>query len=172
MSVFLVALAAWLVVRAGERQDATGWMLAAGVALALANATAYSSALFDPIVILLALVTAFPKPGGKLAAGRALALVAVVALLLTPGLLIGGSSYLHGIERDDAGPGRRHRLHAVRPRQFLVLDRPLSSWPLSAAWSSAGSASRDARRRGCWRCWPPPRCSCRSSRRACTPPHR
>ena len=96
MSVFLVALAAWLVVRAGDRQDATVWMLAAGVTLAVANATSYSSALFDPIVILLALAVAFPKPGGKLAAGRALALLAVVALLVTLGLLIGGSRYLHG----------------------------------------------------------------------------
>jgi len=99
MSMFLVALAAWLVVRAGDREDATVWMLAAGVTLAVANATAYSSALFDPIVILLALAVAFPKPGGKLAAGRAVALLAVVTLLVTLGLLIGGSSYLNGVEK-------------------------------------------------------------------------
>jgi len=97
MSVFLVALAAWCVVRAGERQDATGWMIAAGAALALANATAYSSALFDPVVIALALLTAFPRPGGKLAAGRCLTVAAVVAVLLTAGLLIGGSSYVTGV---------------------------------------------------------------------------
>ena len=77
LSVFLVALAAWCVVRAGERQDATGWMIAAGVALALANAAAYSSVLFDPVVILLALLTAFPQPGGGLAGARALTLLTV-----------------------------------------------------------------------------------------------
>src|ERR1022692_2328246 len=55
MSVFLVALAAWCVVRAGERGDATGWMVAAGAALALANAAVYSSVLFDLIVLALAL---------------------------------------------------------------------------------------------------------------------
>ena len=98
MSMFLIALAAWLVVRAGDRQDATVWMLAAGAVLALANATAYSSALFDPVVILLALVIAFPKPGGKAAAGRALTLLAIVAVLLTPAVMIGGSRYLHGID--------------------------------------------------------------------------
>jgi 4-amino-4-deoxy-L-arabinose transferase-like glycosyltransferase len=98
MSVFLVALAAWLVVRAGDRQDATAWMLAAGAVLALANATAYTSVLFDPVVLLLALVTAFPKPGGWLAAGRALVLLAITALLITLGLLIGGSRYIHGID--------------------------------------------------------------------------
>jgi hypothetical protein len=98
MSLFLVALAAWFVVRAGQRQDVTGWMIAAGVALALANATAYTSALFDIVVLLLALVTAFPKPGGKLAAARPVIILAVGAVLLIPLLLIGGSRYLHGIE--------------------------------------------------------------------------
>ena len=85
MSVLLVALAAWLVVRAGDRQDATGWMLAAAVALAVANAAAYSSALFDPIVVVLALITAFPKPGGKQAAGRCLILLTATAVLLAGG---------------------------------------------------------------------------------------
>jgi 4-amino-4-deoxy-L-arabinose transferase-like glycosyltransferase len=98
MSIFLMALAAWLVVWAGERQDATVWMIAAGVALALADATAYTYALFDIIVLLLALVAAFPQPGGKFAAWRPLTILAVAAVLLTPALLIGGSRYLHGIE--------------------------------------------------------------------------
>jgi hypothetical protein len=98
MSVFLVALAAWLVVRAGDRQDATYWMVAAGVTLVAANATSYASTLFDPIVILLALVTAFPKPGGKPAAARALALLAIAAVLATLGLLIGGTRYIHGVK--------------------------------------------------------------------------
>jgi 4-amino-4-deoxy-L-arabinose transferase-like glycosyltransferase len=98
MSLFLVALAAWLVVRAGDRPDATGLMLAAGAALALANATSYPSALFDPVVLVLALLTALPQPGGKLAAARALTLLAVLAVLLTPALLIGGSGYMHGFD--------------------------------------------------------------------------
>jgi Dolichyl-phosphate-mannose-protein mannosyltransferase len=98
MSLFLLALAAWCVTRAGDSGDATGRMVAAGVALALANATAYSSALFDPVVVLLALLTAFPKPGGKTAARRIAILLIVVVTLLLGGLLIGGSSYLHGID--------------------------------------------------------------------------
>jgi hypothetical protein len=98
MSVFLVALAAWCVMRAGSSGDATGRMVAAGVALALANATAYSSALFDPIVALLALLIAFPRPGGKTAARRTAILLIVVVMLLLIGLLIGGGSLLHGID--------------------------------------------------------------------------
>ena len=97
MSIFLVTLAAWLVVRAGPRQDATVWMIAAGVVLALADATAYTYALFDVVVLLLALVVAYPQPGGKLAAARPLTILTVLGVLLIPAALIGGSRYLHGI---------------------------------------------------------------------------
>ena len=99
MSLFLLALATWLVVRAGDSGDATGRMVAAGAVLALANATAYSSALFDPIVVLLALLTAVPKPGGKVAARRIAILLIVLVVLLLAGSLIGGSSYVGGFER-------------------------------------------------------------------------
>jgi len=99
MSLFLVALATWLVVRAGDSGDATGRMVAAGAVLALANATAYSSALFDPIVVLLALLTAVPNPGGKVAARRVASLIIGLVVLLLAGLLIGGSSYVGGFER-------------------------------------------------------------------------
>ena len=78
--------------------DATGWMVAAGIALAVANATAYSSALFDLIVIGLALLTAFPAPARQ-AVRRGLILLATVAVACGAGLLIGGSAYLDGIER-------------------------------------------------------------------------
>jgi 4-amino-4-deoxy-L-arabinose transferase-like glycosyltransferase len=97
MALFLLALATWLVVRASERQDATGWMIGAGAVLALANATAYSSALFDPVVLLIAVITAIPRPGGKLAAARAVTVLAIAAVILTPGLMLGGSRYWHGI---------------------------------------------------------------------------
>jgi hypothetical protein len=96
LSVFLVALAAWCVVRAGKQEEATGWMVAAGAALALANAAAYSSALFDLIVLALAVLTVLPE-SGRLAARRAATLLTVVAALLITGVLIGGSSYVTGI---------------------------------------------------------------------------
>jgi Dolichyl-phosphate-mannose-protein mannosyltransferase len=99
MAVFLIALAAWCVIGAGDSGDATGRMVTAGAVLALANAAAYSSALFDPVVILLALLTAFPKPGGKVAARRIALLLVVLVTLLLAGLLIGGSSYAGGFER-------------------------------------------------------------------------
>ena len=60
MSVFLLALASWLVVSASGDGEAAGRMALAGVVMAAANATAYSTTLFDPVVILLALLTAWP----------------------------------------------------------------------------------------------------------------
>jgi hypothetical protein len=99
MSLFGVALAAWCVTRAGTRLDATGWMIAAGVALALANAAAYWSALFDPVVLAATLLVAWPKPGGKQAVGRAATLLTVLATLVTIGTLAGGSYYVTGIHQ-------------------------------------------------------------------------
>jgi hypothetical protein len=99
MSVFLVALAAWCVIRAGVRGPATGWMVAGAAVLALANATAYSSLLFDPLIAALALLTAPWTARGLLAARRAGTMLAVTAALLAVGLGVGGSSYLSGFQR-------------------------------------------------------------------------
>jgi 4-amino-4-deoxy-L-arabinose transferase-like glycosyltransferase len=98
MSLFLLALATWLVTQPGERGEATGRMAAAGVVLALANATAYSTALFDPVVIVVAVFIAWPA-GRRVAARRVGTLLAVTVVLLIAGLLIGGSTYLTGIRQ-------------------------------------------------------------------------
>jgi Dolichyl-phosphate-mannose-protein mannosyltransferase len=99
MSLFLVAFASWLAISAADDGDATGRMVIAGLVLALANATAYSSALFDPVVVLLVALTAFPKPGRRVAFRRIWIFVVVLVTPLLLALLIGGSSYVGGIER-------------------------------------------------------------------------
>jgi len=98
MSLFLLALAAWIVAGAGERGEATGRMVTAGAVLILANATAYSTALFDPVVLVLAVCVAWPV-GRRVAARRAGILVTSTVVLLGAALLIGGGSYLTGIRR-------------------------------------------------------------------------
>ena len=98
LSVFLVAAAAWCATSARENSEAAGRMAAAGALLALANATAYSTALFDPVVVIVALLIALPS-GRRVAARRCAALVMVLAALLIAGLLLGGSTYLSGVEQ-------------------------------------------------------------------------
>jgi Dolichyl-phosphate-mannose-protein mannosyltransferase len=102
MSLFLLALAAWLVAGASDQHEATGRMAGAGAVLALANATAYSSVLFDPVIVALALVIALPS-GGRFAARRCGALVTVLVALLIVGVLLGGSSYWQGITQTTLG---------------------------------------------------------------------
>lgn len=106
MSVFGVALSAWCAVKASrsrstaslhEQPGGTGWMIAAGLILALANATAYSMALFDPVVILLAFLTFASQADRRRALRRSLTLVTVLVIPLGLGLLIGGSYYRTGI---------------------------------------------------------------------------
>jgi hypothetical protein len=103
LSVLLIAVAAWLVIRAGRRQEATGSMVAAGVALALANVCAYSSALFDPVIVAIAVLVAWPRYGAKPAGGRIATLLTVTVTLLAAALLIGGRDYAHGVTMTTLG---------------------------------------------------------------------
>ena len=104
LSLFLVAVAAWFVLRAGERGVLPGRMIAAGAALALASAAAYSTVLFDVVVVVLAALAAFPAPGGRAALRRVAILLATVIALLGAGLLIGGSNYLNGFKANILTP--------------------------------------------------------------------
>lgn len=74
-------------------------MILSGVTLVLANAAAYSSVLFDPVVIVLALLVAYPTPGGKPALARGATILTIVATLLMVGTLIGGDYYVSGIDQ-------------------------------------------------------------------------
>jgi hypothetical protein len=123
LSVLLVALAAWCAIRAADRADATGWMLAAGIALALANAAAYSTAPFDLLVAGLAFLVAFSAHGRRAAVQSCVTMLGVTAALLAAGLLIGGGPYLTAIGNTMfAEAGRADSLGSV----------------LTASWSWAG----------------------------------
>jgi hypothetical protein len=99
MALFLVALAAWCATGRKDSEDATGWILAAAGSLAFANATKYASALFDPVVIGLAMASAWPHPGGKVALRRATLLTACTFGTLSLLARLGGPLYLRGIEQ-------------------------------------------------------------------------
>jgi hypothetical protein len=73
------------------------WVLGSAVALTLANATAYSSAIFDPVVIILAVLVTTSGSDRKLAIRRAAALFAYVTSLIIVAVTIGGGYYSAGI---------------------------------------------------------------------------
>ena len=84
-SLFLVALAAWCVLRAGDQNARMGRMMAAGGVLALANATSYSTILFDVLVLVLAGLASFPAPGARVALQRVGILLGTVVVCLGAG---------------------------------------------------------------------------------------
>ena len=85
--------------------------------LALANATAYSCTLFDPVVVLVALLTALAR-GGPAGRRRPGALLTVTrGACSSRRALLGGTSYEQRDPPDHAGPGGR-----VRPGASVLQD--------------------------------------------------
>jgi Dolichyl-phosphate-mannose-protein mannosyltransferase len=97
MALFLVALAAWCATGRRDKEDATGWIICAAGALALANAAKYASAIFDPVVIALAIASAWPHPGGKVALRRGTLLIVCSTGALALILRLGGPLYVRGL---------------------------------------------------------------------------
>lgn len=100
MSLFLLAVGVWCAVHAGPRRDETRWIAATAVALVLANATKYASALFDPVVIAIVIINAWPLGAGtKAAISRGAALAAYVTAGVILLVTIGGGYYEAGISQ-------------------------------------------------------------------------
>ena len=97
MSLSLLALAAWCAVRAGERQKSSGWLVATAAMLALANATKYASALFDPVVAGLVVCTSCRLVTAKQSLGRAATMLCYTAGIMVFIFSLGGSEYLTAV---------------------------------------------------------------------------
>ena len=96
MAFALLTAGSYCAVRGAQEPDSTKLWPLAGTLLALANATKYATALWDPIVIALALLVALPE-GRKALLRRSAATSAVVLALLAAALWAGGVSYYTGI---------------------------------------------------------------------------
>ena len=169
MALFLVALSAWCATGGRGRREATRWMLAGACALVLANATKYATALFDPVVVGLALLTGYP-PGGKVAKRRAAYLLAVTIAAIVALIEIGRGWYLAGIDQTTLvrqGDGT----------SVLMVLRSAWNWTavvivLSMLAVAASIKTKNRLPGGCWNFLPARRFSCRSSRHAFTPTRR
>lgn len=97
MALLLMTISVWCVVAARDRGDSTPLLVAGAVTLALANATKYATALFDPVVVVLAAAVIAQQRGAKPALGRAGYLAAVVTALVAALLALGGPLYMAGV---------------------------------------------------------------------------
>ena len=61
LSILLTALSAWLVTQAADRRDRVALVVAAAASLAIANVTAYSGIVIDPVVIAFAFLVWLPR---------------------------------------------------------------------------------------------------------------
>jgi hypothetical protein len=99
MALFLLALAAWLAVRAagGQFPGRTALLVTAGLTLAAANAVTYTTVLFTPVVLALAALAAWRQQQGR--AWLAALVTAGCSWLMAAAAAIaaGGRAYWRGV---------------------------------------------------------------------------
>ena len=98
MALFFIALSAWFAIGGSGRREATRWMLGGACAMAIANATKYATAIFDPTIVGLALLSRYPV-NRKDAQRRAAYLVAVAVALIVLLFEVSHGWYLTGVEQ-------------------------------------------------------------------------
>lgn len=131
MSLGLLALAAWCAVRAGEQQKSYGWLAGASLALALANATKYASALFDPVVIGLLVLTAAKLLTRRQALARGATMLACTGGTLAILFAFGGGEYWTAVTQSTAA-----RINSHDPISAVLI----ASWHLTAVVLVLGAA--------------------------------
>src|SRR6202012_2079627 len=94
----LLAMAAWCAagIRPGPGQRVIRRTVAAGILLALANATKYATVVYDPTVLAVAALNSWPGTGWKVALRRAAFLAGPAAAVLAVPLGPGGHGYPTG----------------------------------------------------------------------------
>jgi hypothetical protein len=98
-ALLLLTAAAWCAAGVRGSQHATRRIIAAGVLLALANATKYATALYDPTVLCIIILVSWAGVGRKAALLRAAFLAGTTAAVLAVLFALGGSGYLTGISQ-------------------------------------------------------------------------
>jgi hypothetical protein len=91
LSVLLTAFSAWLIVQATYRHRRGAFVTAGAVALALANATAYSGIVIDPIVVIFAFLVWLPCMRFRLASLWTMWFAGILALLFSLLMTASGS---------------------------------------------------------------------------------
>ena len=127
MALFLLALAAWLAVRAAATAgflSRAALLAAAGLALAAANAVTYPTVLFTPVVLAVAALAVVAGAAGPGLADRARHRGRLLARAGRGGRRGGRPRLLAGRHRQHAGPPARRRRGDDRTAQRVRLDQP------------------------------------------------
>jgi hypothetical protein len=103
LALLLLATATWCAAGVQGSQNAMRRMIAAGILLALANATKYATTLYDPTVVCVTMLGSWPDAGWKVALRRAAFLAGTTAAVLAVLLALGGPGYLTGISLTTTG---------------------------------------------------------------------
>jgi hypothetical protein len=116
-ALLLLAMATWCAAGTRSGQHAIRRIAAAGILLALANATKYATVLYDPTVLGVMIVSAWPQAGWKAALQRAAFLAGAAAAVLAVLLALGGPGYLTGIRVTTTG-----RAHGTAAASLVFAD--------------------------------------------------
>ena len=117
LALLLLAAATWCAAGARSRHNTARWLIAAGILLALANATKYATALYDPIVLCVTFLTSWPDAGPRVALRRAALHGGTAAAILIVLLTLGGPGYLTGIRLTTTG-----RVHGTDAAALVFAD--------------------------------------------------
>lgn len=124
MAICLMALATWLAVRAAHSRASEAWILLAAVAMVLADATKWVTALWSPIIVALVVLSA---PAGRaLAVARGFRLVSYATAIGAPALFLLGGTSLTAVsatttQRGSGGDSRLAVLWSGAPLVAMVL---------------------------------------------------
>jgi 4-amino-4-deoxy-L-arabinose transferase-like glycosyltransferase len=99
MALFLLALAAWLGVRSADYQTQTrlALLITAGLILAAADSVKYATALFTPVVLVVAGLTVWRRRGAGAGLVGAVAALFSWLTFTAAAVVVGGQDYLRGI---------------------------------------------------------------------------
>ncbi|HET9168585.1 MAG TPA: glycosyltransferase family 39 protein [Actinospica sp.] len=126
MAFSLLVTAVYCAIRAADASEESGWWPLCATLLAFANATKYTMALWDPIVLAVVLIRVYPRAGRGPAIRLTAGVAAVTASLLALGLALGGTFYVDGITSTTVT-----RATGLTPRMTIVHEvTRWVGWPL------------------------------------------
>jgi 4-amino-4-deoxy-L-arabinose transferase-like glycosyltransferase len=122
MALFLLALAAWLGVRAADCQlyARLALLVTAGIVLGAADAVKYATTLFTPVVLVLVALTVWRQRGAGPGLASGVVLLASWLATVAPAIVAGGRDYWTGISSSTlARPQADIAVTAVLQRAYI-----------------------------------------------------